>query len=326
MVRAAGVFDYIDKTPTRDRMAEYARLSDKHGVPILAGGWWYTLGRDEALLSENLRIGAELGSLVHNVQIMMDHADGRLVSDAEVADAYLRAYDVGAAVRCLPAFEVHINMWSEDFRRVATVAQLVESRGVPFRLTLDHSHVIFKIDNPRELAVFGLDAAVAAGDLVLDPFLAGNVCAQWIQSDWVAHCHARSAAPNNPPNVWGRHASYDALPSSRHPHELLGRGVQYPFIAPAAGEWHSAWDQSALEPWKEVLRQLVSHHRSVGSSPLQMITTEFIPYTDYGEGAEYSLFAHSTACARWIRELLDGSVRTSSPEMAHPTGFEERLK
>ena len=305
MVRDAGVFDYLDKTPPRDKVGEYARLSERLGVPILAGGWWYTLGRDEPLLAENLRIGAALGSLVHNTQIMMDHADGRLVTDAEVADAYLWAYDVGAAIGCLPAFEVHINMWSEDFRRVAAVARRVEGHGIPFRLTLDHSHVIFKIDNPRELAIFGLDAAVAAGELVLDPFSTRSICAEWIGAGWVAHGHARSTVPNNPRNIWGRHASLDALPSSRHPRDLVGRGVQYPFLAPADGEWHSAWDIAALEPWKEVLRQLVGYHYRNESSPLLLISTEFIPFTDYGEGAGYSLFANSIACARWIRHLLD---------------------
>jgi hypothetical protein len=309
LLRGSGVFDYLDKTPPRDRVAEYARLSERHGVPILAGGWWYTLGRDEALLEENLRIGASLGSIVHNVQILMDHADGRLVSDAEVAEAYLRAYDVGASLGCLPAFEVHINMWSEDFRRVATVGHLVEARGVPFRLTLDHSHVIFKIDNPRELAVFGLDAAVAAGEVVLDPFVPGSVCAQWIGAGWVAHAHARCTVPNNPPNVTGRHASLDSLPSSRHPRDLVGRGVQYPFVAPRPGEYHAPWDGAALEPWKEVVRQLVAYHRTCEASPLRSISTEFIPFTDYGEGSSYSLLENSIACARWIRDLADGLVQ-----------------
>ncbi|MBS0373786.1 MAG: hypothetical protein JSR73_04360 [Proteobacteria bacterium] len=305
MIRDSEVFEYLDKTPSRQQVGEYAQLSERYGIPILAGGWWYTLGRDEAQLEDNLRIGATLGSLVHNVQIMMDHADGRLVTDAEVVEAYLRAYDIGAALGCLPAFEVHINMWSEDFRRVAEVACQVESRGIPFRLTLDHSHVIFKIGNERELAVFELDSAVAAGELVLDPFAPGSICARWIEAGWVAHSHARSTVPNNPRNVWARHASLAALPSSRHPRDLVGRGVQYPFVAPGEGEWHSAWHGNALEPWKEVMRQLVTYHRGHESSPLRLISTEFIPYPDYGEGAGYSLFANSLACARWIRVLLD---------------------
>lgn len=301
MVKDCGAFDYIDKTPPRERLSEYLRLSQRFDLPILAGGWWYTLGRDEGLLADNLRIGAELGSLVHNTQIMMDHADGRLVTDQEVADAYLRAHDIGARLGCLPAFEVHINMWSEDFRRVAMVAALVESAGVPFRITLDHSHVIFKINNEPELQVFGLHTAVATGELILDPFVPGNVCGQWISADWVAHCHARSSVPNNPRNTWARHASLDSLPSSRHPRDLVGRGVQYPFMEPRPGQWLAPWEETALEPWKEVLRQLLKHHESSNGSPLDLISTEFIPFTDYGQGASYSLFDNSVACARWIR-------------------------
>ena len=272
MVKDSGAFDYLDKTPPRAQLADYARLSQRFDLPILAGGWWYTLGRDEELLADNLRIGAELGSLVHNVQIMMDHADGHLVTDQEVADAYLRAFDVGTTLGCLPAFEVHINMWSEDFRRVARVAACVESHGIPFRITLDHSHVIFKIGNDRELKVFGLDAAVAAGEIVLDPFMRGSVCEHWISSGWVAHCHARSTVPNNPRNISASHPSLDSLPSSLHPRDRVGRGVQYPFIEPGVGEWHSSWDELALEPWKEVIRQLLRFHHSSSASTLQLIS------------------------------------------------------
>jgi hypothetical protein len=308
MLRDSGAFDYLDATPARDSVGSYLRLSERYDVPILAGGWWYTLGRDEELIQENLRIGAALGSVVHNMQILMDHADGRLVTDEEVTDAYLHAYDFGAALGCLPALEVHINMWSEDFRRVSRVGSKVSARGIPFRLTLDHSHVVFKLDNPRELAVFDLDRAIAAGELVIDPFLPGNVYAEWISAGWVAHAHARSSAPNNPRNVTGRHASLDTLPSSRHPRDVVGRGVQYPFVRPRPGEWHSPWDDAALEPWKEVVRQLIAYHRSCDSSPLRLISTEFIPFPDYGDGAGYSLMDKSVACAAWIRELLDGPM------------------
>jgi hypothetical protein len=319
LVKDCGAFDYLDKTPPRAQVSEYVRLSERFDLPILAGGWWYTLGRDEELLAGNIRVGAEPGSLVHNVQIMMDHADGRLVTDQEVADAYARAYDLGATVRCLPALEVHINMWSEDFRRIAKVAALVESRGIPFRLTLDHSHVIFKINNDRELKVFGLDAAIAAGELILDPFTPGNVCEQWMCHGWIAHCHARSTVPNNPRNVWADHPSLDSLPSSLHPRDLAGRGVQYPFIEPGPGEWHACWNECALEPWKEVIRQLLRYHQSSPASPLQLISTEFIPFTDYGQGARYSLLDNSVACARWIRDELTRADRARGASSPAPT-------
>lgn len=303
MVKESGVYDYFDKTPPADQANAYRAASEKYDLPILAGGWFYKLGRDEGLLESNLRLGASLGSRVHNTQIIMDHAtENRLVTDEEVAETYLRAYDVGAACGCMPTLEVHVNMWSEDFRRMAIVGDMVEARGIPFRMTLDHSHVIFKIDNPREQAVFGIDKAIASGDLVLDPAKPGNVCDIWIERGFVGHAHARPVIPNNPRNIWGKHPSLDALPSSLHPKDLIGRGIQYPFVAPAPGQYHSPWDGSKLEPWKMVLRHLMAWHASHDNSPLTTMSTEMIPFPDYGDGGKYSIFDHSVACAGWLRE------------------------
>src|SRR3546814_16304575 len=75
---------------------------------------------------------------------------------------------------------------------------MVEARGLPWRMTLDHSHVIFKIDHPEEQEVSGIREDVEAGRLVLDPFRPGHVCGPWIDPGWVRHCHARSAVPANP--------------------------------------------------------------------------------------------------------------------------------
>ncbi len=291
MVKESGVYDYIDKTPPAALADDYLLCSEKYDLPIRAGGWFYTLGRDEALLEQNLKIGARLGSKIHNTQIMMHNADGGLVSDEDVADIYLRAHDIGEAVGCTPTFEVHVNMWSEHFGRVSRVAKLVEARGVPFRMTLDHSHVIFKIDNPEEQEVLDMRADVESGAVVLDPYRDGNVCDEWIGKNYVWHCHARASVPNNPKNIWGR-----------HPDGRIGRGIQYPFIEPAPGEYHSDWDAEKLEPWKEVIRHLLAYHAAHAGSPLGQISTEFIPGPDYGMGHKYSIFEHSMACARWIKE------------------------
>src|SRR3546814_17337392 len=56
------------------------------------------------------------------------HADGRPVTDKEVADFYVFAWEEGERRGIEPSFEIHVNMWSEDFRRVATVARMVEAR------------------------------------------------------------------------------------------------------------------------------------------------------------------------------------------------------
>ncbi|MEE8270362.1 MAG: hypothetical protein V3R98_01335 [Alphaproteobacteria bacterium] len=297
MVRDAGVFDYYDKTPPADQVDDYLRCSEKYGLPVRAGGWFYTLGSDEALLEQNLRIGAALGSKAHNTQIMSHHADGHLITDQEVADSYLRAYEIGESVGCVPTFEVHVNMWSEDFRRVSRVGDLVAARGAPFRMTLDHSHVIFKIDNPDEQEVFDIRGDVDSGALVLDPFSPGNVCDEWIDRGYVCHAHARAAVPANPTNIWGK-----------HPDGSVGRGIQYPFIQPGAGEYHSPWQAERLEPWKEIVRHLMTYHATHDDSPLGQISTEFIPNTDYGEGGKYSIFDNSVACAAWLRQTWDQTV------------------
>ncbi|MEM7405703.1 MAG: hypothetical protein AAF458_10450 [Pseudomonadota bacterium] len=290
MAKEAGVFDYVDKTPAPDEIDAFIAARDKYGLPVRGSGWFYTLGRDESLLDHNLELAQRLGSLVHNVQVLVRHADGHLVSNQEVADFYQHAFETGERYGVKPCFEVHVNMWSEDFRRVAEVAALVESRGLPFRMTLDHSHVIFKIDHEEEQAVMDIRDAVRSGELVLDPFRDGSVCRQWIDSGWIHHCHARSAVPCNPRNVEATD------PEGKH-----GRGIQYPFKQPGPGEYHAAWDERRLEPWKEVVRQLLAYHARDPDAHLGQISTEFIPNFDYGEGCRYSLFEQAIACVEWMR-------------------------
>ena len=304
MVKESGLYDYFDKTPSSKNVNQYLRLSEKYELPILAGGWFYVLGRDEELLFENLRIGSHLGSIVHNTQIIMDHADGSLVTDEQVAKIYLQAYELGEKINCCPTFEVHVNMWSEDFRRVENVAEIVEKYDIPFRITLDHSHVIFKIDNPIEQEVFSINKSILNGDLVLDPFDDNHICGKWINKGYVSHCHARAAVPNNPKNIWQHHANIEGL-VSQHPKNTIGRGIQYPFIKPKNGEWHSEWDETMLEPWKEVLRQLMIYHKNCQDTYFQTISTEFIPYPDYGGGAKYSIYENSLACVDWLKKTWD---------------------
>jgi hypothetical protein len=136
-----------------------------------------------------------------------------------------------------------------------------------------------------------MDRDIASGALVLEPDRPGNVTQRWIDAGWVRHAHARAAVPNGPVNLW-----------QANPNGTPGRGIQYPFIRPAPGEWHSDWDEARLEPWKQVVRNLLKHHATHPESELATISTEFIPWPDYGGGAKYSLFEHSIACASWIRE------------------------
>lgn len=290
MVKEAGVFDYIDRSPPDEEFRDLYKASEKHDLPVLASGWFYTLGRDEPLYERNIIKARLLGSRVHNVQVLTAHADGHVLSDAEVAEFYLRAYDFGMRHEVVPCFEVHVNMWSEHFGRVERVARLVAERGVPFHMTLDHSHVIFKMDNPAEQDVQAMRADVEAGRVILDPAKPGNVCSQWIGAGYVTHAHARAAVPANPINI-----------RARHPDGSLGRGIQYPFIRPEPGQYHAEWDESRLEPWKRVIRNLFAFHARNPASPLGQISCEHIPAVDYGAGAGYSIFEQNVACAKWLR-------------------------
>jgi hypothetical protein len=125
MVKEAGVFDYIDRTPTDDEFSDLLKASERLDLSVLAGGWFYTLGRDEALFEQNISKARLLGSRVHNVQVLTHHAAGHILTNGEVADFYLRAFDVGMSQGVVPCFEVHVNMWSEHFGRVEQVAALV---------------------------------------------------------------------------------------------------------------------------------------------------------------------------------------------------------
>ncbi len=291
MVKEAGLHDYVDKTPDPHEIEEFRRASETYDLPVRASGWYYTLGADEALFENNIAVARDLGSLVHNTQILTMHADGRPVTDTEVVQTYLRFAEIGDKAGVTPCFEVHVNMWSEDFRRVAKVGRAVEARGAAFNMTLDHSHVIFKIDNPLEQEIGDIRGDVEAGRLILDPYKPGNVCDEWIEAGWVRHCHARAAIPNNPKNI-------DAKNENGAP----GRGIQYPFKPPGPGEYHAEWDEAALEPWKEVVRKLMRFHARDPKSTLGQISTEFIPGFDYGEGCKYSLFEQSLACTGWMRD------------------------
>ena len=64
-VSQSNVFDYIDKTPSNEDFDEYKRLAEKYKMPILCGGWFYQLGKDDDLILENLKTGSSLGNKYH---------------------------------------------------------------------------------------------------------------------------------------------------------------------------------------------------------------------------------------------------------------------
>ncbi|MDE0811023.1 MAG: hypothetical protein OSB69_17115, partial [Alphaproteobacteria bacterium] len=113
MIKESGAFDYVDKTPALDEIDQFIAAREKYDLPVRAGGWFYTIGRDELLLAKNLDLGRRLGSVVHNVQITAHKADGSLATDEEVVDFYEMALAEGDHHGVDPCLEVHVNMWSE---------------------------------------------------------------------------------------------------------------------------------------------------------------------------------------------------------------------
>lgn len=205
MARESGAFDYVDRTPPPPELDAHLEASSRYNVPILSGGFFYMVGRDEALLKRNLRTGVQCGSKVHNVQIFARDASGNLLSDDDIADVYCRTFEMADRIGIRACFENHINMWSEHPGRVEAVAEKVRARGVEFDMTMDHSHVIMKMDNPPELEIQGLGNDVCNGSIELDPRKPDSVTQKWIRQNYVVIAHARPVIPNNPINIWAKH-------------------------------------------------------------------------------------------------------------------------
>jgi hypothetical protein len=294
MVKESAVFDHFDRMPQPGQESEYLRASQKHGLPIRTGLWSYMSGRDEALLEKNLQICKEAGGECHNIMLLARNGRGENLSDQDIVDFYLRAYDLGGKIGITIGFEVHIYMWSEDFRRITPIARAVRSRGVPFNFVLDHSHVLLKVDNPEEQDVSGIREDVEAGRFVIDPYEEGNVVDEWLAQDMTVWLQMRPVSPNGPKN---RGETKEG--------GTWGRACQYPFEKPGTGQWFYPWNAYRVEPSKEIVRRVLRRHRDHADSPLRWITTDMIDMADYGGGVKYSLLEQNVAIAQWLRKTWD---------------------
>ena len=312
MVKESGVFDYFDRLPQPGQEKEYLAAAEKYDLPMLTGLWTYTRGRDEDLLVRNLELTRESGGKCHNIMLYDKHADGHPISNQEVVETYLFAYENACRLGIEITFEVHIYMWSEDIRRVNQVADMVNAHGVPFNFLLDHSHVLLKLENAEEQERCGIRLAVDAGDLILDPFEPGNIVDDWINRNMTLWHAVRPVAPNGPKNLWAKDKD-----------GVYGRACQYPFMRPRPGEFHSDWYAYKVEPCKEVVRKVLRHHRDTAESRLRYITTEIIDLIDYGENAKYSLFEQSVAVAEWIKDTWNGMNAVGS--MVRPRATMENV-
>jgi hypothetical protein len=290
-VQHSGAFDYIEKNidPTED-FTPYFKWVQQYGVPIGVFGGIFCAGQDEHRMRWGLRTGGQLGAKVFNMQLYARHCDGHTVSDRAVADFFLQAMEHGTQSGCLPSLEVHVDMWSERFERIEAVANLLAQSHVDLRLTLDHSHLIFKIDNAEELALSGVDAGSDGGRSRLAPNNPQAFYTQWLSAGWVVHAHARSVATGLAGN-----------PRGKRSRDVQGRAIQHPFVAPGAGQFHGDWQEAQLQDWKTAVRELLLHMQQQPERAPQRISCEFIPFADYGGGARYSIWDCNRACADWLR-------------------------
>lgn len=290
LIRDSGVFDHFDRIPQPGQEREYVQASNRFGIPLTTGLWTYQVGRDEGMVRHNLDWASKAGAKCHNLMISTHHANGHVVTDDEVVDFYLYAYEVAESLDITISAEVHIYMFTEDFRRVTSVAKKVRASGVPFNFVLDQSHVLLKMESPEEQDASGIREDVESGKLILDPYDEGNIIDEWIDQNMIVWLQVRPVAPNGPKN------NMMVGPSGR-----WGRACQYPFKKPEAGEWDHFWHAYKVEPCKEVVRKVFQHHHRTATSPLRWMTTDMIDMPDYGGGVRYSLFEQNVAIAEWMR-------------------------
>jgi hypothetical protein len=307
LVGEAGPFDFMDRLPGEAEVDRFRAASVACNLPVRTTSFVYLPGRDDARVAINMHLTAAVGGLIHNFMIFPHHADGHRLSDAEIADYYLRAAELGAPLGVEPSFELHVNNWSEDPRRIATVADIVAQRGLQFNLTLDYSHMIFKIGNEAELEVSGIAQDLRDGRIVLDPFQPGNLIDLWLDMGIVRWLQVRSVAPDGPRNVLSRHDPALDVPGIPRPPIFAmapgdpGRGILYPFEPPEPGAWHSPWREEDLAMTKQVVRKVLTRHHANPDSRLAHITTEMIALPDYALNAGFSLIGQNAAIARFIR-------------------------
>jgi hypothetical protein len=311
LVKQAGVFDFLDRLPGAADLVDCLGYIEEFELPVQTTSWFYGLGRDEMLIQQNMVRAAAVSAKMHNFMLYPNHADGHELTDLEIADTYLKAYDDGTRIGVEPTFELHVNTWTEDPRRITPVAQRVEARGVSFNLTLDYSHMIFKIGNQPELRFSKILKAVEEGSIVLDPFAPNNLVDEWLSMGIVRWLQVRAAAPNGPRNIWAPHDPAQPIAAIPNPPVFPmqpgepGRGILYPFAEPAPGEWHSPWSSDALAMTREVIRKVLTHHMENADSRLGFITTEMITLPDYALNAKFSLIGQNAAIARYIRATWD---------------------
>jgi hypothetical protein len=309
-VRDTGVFDYINWLPKPELLRKCVAAAEKTGIPMITGNYIHQLGRNDEMLAGTMRNAKRAGVRMVNVMLGTYAADGHELTDDEIVDCYIRTAEAGGVAL---SFELHVDCWSEKYKRVTPIIEAVKARGIPFHLTIDYSHIIFKIGNPEQQEISEVREDVEAGRIVLDPYEPDNLCTEWLAQDVVDFAQFRPVAPNNPRNTWARN------PDGSEP-----RGIMYPFVKPGPGEWHSKWEPWRLEPCKEAIRTILRYHLDRDTSPLKYVITEMITTADYGMNAKFSIIDQNAACGQWIRNTWAQLKAMKSADIELTAGGEAR--
>ncbi|MNJ88195.1 Xylose isomerase-like TIM barrel [compost metagenome] len=299
LVKEAGIWDFFDRIPTDDNLDEFVKAIEKYDVPVLSGSWTYQLGKDEAVITANLQRAKQVDSKYHNLMIWARHADGHMLSNQEIVASYLDVYAQAERLGITITYEVHVDMWSEDVRRVTEVAEEVRKHGVPFNFCMDYSHCIFKIENEVEQAVSGIRRDAEARRR-LDPFNGDSFCDEWLAQNMVHWTQVRPAAPNGPRN-W---LAFESGPFDGIGYGRPGRSIQYPFRKPGPDEWlDTDWHAYKLSCTKEALRKVIDDYIGNPDSEMRIMTIDNINLSAYGVGWKYNMYEDSCELGRYVREL-----------------------
>ena len=289
-VKKTEAFDYINWLPPRAVIDECIQASKDTGLPMTTGNCALKLGYNFERIYGLLEDAERVNMRILNVMLHLYAADGHEITTDEVVDAYGLASEAAQKHGLEVSFEVHVDCWSEKYKKVTPFIAAVREKGMKANLTLDYSHVIFKIVNSEEQRISGVEDDVLAGRIVLDPYEAGSLLTEWLKLNAIEFAQFRPVSPHNPRNIW-----------ARNPSGGMPRGIMYPFKKPGPGEWHSRWNAFELETCKEAFRQVMRYHLENAASPLKYVITEMITSADYGLNARFSVLEHNAECARWIR-------------------------
>ena len=299
LLAEAQIWDFIDHIPVeRSLIDDYIKASQKHGIPIYSGYGCYVWGDHQQAFEENVHLTHAVGAKYHNIMLAAKDHQKNYLTNQQIADAYQYFYEYALKHDVKITFENHVDNWSEDYRRISEVAQLVQAKGIPFQMAMDYSHCIFKIENPIETHISFQQNQDAIRKL--DPFNADSFADEWLQNNFVHWGQIRPAVPNGPLNTW----SMESSPWEGFGIDRPGRGIQYPFQQPPKSSCpHDEWHAHKLSCTKEVIRKIIDSYLANEKSNVEIMTVDNINLWSYGLGWKYNMFEDSCAVARYIREL-----------------------